>query len=206
MTSPKTDRITLYSLAQPVAEAPALEELRDWTCNFLMRDHPDLGRAGNVCPFTAFGARIDTLRFGVSDARPSEAARIRRELLGAFTQFDEMPHPEKMGVYRAILIAFPNCLSEDGVAALSRTQKSLRLTSFLRRRMIGVFYPDAPEPGLWNSAFRPLRAPLPIIAIRSLVAADAAFVMRHPLLAPTYLCNFPLTGPKELAALRLRKA
>ena len=48
--------------------------IRRWTRDFLMSDHPELGRDGNVCPFTAFGARIDTLRFGASDAK---AARRR---------------------------------------------------------------------------------------------------------------------------------
>ncbi|HMK89007.1 MAG TPA: hypothetical protein VK446_05155 [Methylocystis sp.] len=200
------DRIELVTLNQPVERRPALEALRGWTRSFLMSDHSELGRSGNVCPFTSFGARLDTLRFGVSGCGADDAARMRRELLDAFAQFDEIPHPKNGGVYRAILIAFPNCASREGVAAMSQVQKSLRLTSFLRARMIGVFYPDAPEEGLWNKKFRPLRAPVPLIAIRSLVAQDAAFVLRHPLLAPAYLLNFPLAGPRELAALRLRKA
>ena len=88
---------------------------------------------------------------------------------------------------------------------LSRVQKSLRLTSFLRGRMIGVLYPDAPEPGLWNKDFRPLRAPPPLVVIRSLVAADFAFVLRHPLLAPAYFYNFPLGGARRLADFTTRK-
>ena len=138
--------------------------------------------------------------------KASEAARIRRELLAAFDQFDEIPHPRKMGVYRAVLIAFPNCADEESVKTLSRVQKSLRLTSFVRGRMIGVFHANAPEPGLWNKDFRPLRAPLPLVVIRSLVAADFAFVLRHPLLAPAYFYNFPLDGVRRLAELTMRKA
>ena len=52
--------------------------------------------------------------------------------------------------------------------------------------MIGVFHANAQEPGLWNKDFRPLRAPIPLVVIRSLVVADFAFVLRHPLLAPAY--------------------
>lgn len=200
------DKIDLVTLDQEVADDPSLAELRRWTREFLMSDNPQLGRDGNVCPFTSFGARLSTLRFGVSDCAPGDGPLIKRQLRNAFEQFEEIAHPKNRGVYRAILIAFPNCAGREGVFALSRAQKSLRLTSFLRARMIGVFYPDAPEPGLWNREFRPLRAPLPLVAIRSLVSADAAFVLRHPLLAPAYLFNFPLRGPRELAALRLRKA
>ena len=200
----RPDRVPLSGLQRDAGDDNALAQLVQWTRDFLMSDHPDLGRDGNVCPFTAMGARFDTLRFGVSQARPDDPDLIRRQLRDAFDQFEDIPHPARTGVYRAILIAFPECAND--VATLSRVQKSLRLTSFLRARMIGVFYPDAPEHGLWNKDFRPLRAPLPLVAIRSLVPADAAFVLRHPLLAPAYLYNFPFAGPRELAALRLRKA
>jgi len=179
--------------------AAALRVLTHWTRSFLMRDHPELGREGNVCPFTSMGARADTLRFAVSDATSGDASRIRVDLLQAFEQFDDIPYPRKMGVYRAILIGFPNCDDAEGVAALAVARKSLRLLSFRRARMIGVFHARTEEPGLWNRKFRPLRSPLPLIAIRSLVVQDAAFVMRHPLLAPAYLANFPLAGPRHLA-------
>jgi hypothetical protein len=198
--------LSLVTLKEERPGGEALATLKQWTRDFLMSDHPQLGRDGNVCPFTSFGARIDTLRFGVSDANGGDHDRVRGELLAAFKQFDQIPHPAKMGVYRAILIAFPNCADDEGVKTLARAQKSLRLTSFLRARMIGVFYADAPEPGLWNKDFRPLRAPIPLVAIRSLVVADAAFVMRHPLLTPSYLYNFPLAGPRRLAEQAMRKA
>ncbi len=209
--SSSADAVQLASFRQENADpetvgGDAAAISRRWTREFLMSDHPELGRDGNVCPFTAFGARIDTLRFGASDAKARDADRIRRELLAAFDQFDQIPHPGNMGVYRAVLIAFPNCADDDGVKTLSRVQKSLRLTSFMRGRMIGVFHANASEPGLWNKDFRPLRAPLPLVAIRSLVAADLAFVLRHPLLAPAYFYNFPLAGARRLAELTMRKA
>ncbi len=210
VASNSAGRLRLASFRQESASSEtkgdAVATIQRWTRDFLMSDHPELGRAGHVCPFTAFGARIDTLRFGASDAKARDAARIRRELLAAFAQFDEIPHPKKMGVYRAILIAFPGCADEEGGKTLSRVHKSLRLTSFLRARMIGVFHANSPETGLWNEDFRPLRAPIPLVAIRSLAPADAAFVVRHPLLAPAYFFGFPLAGARQLAELALRKA
>ncbi len=183
-----------------------MREMSDWTRSFLMRDHAELGRTGNVCPFTSMGARMDTLRFGVSNAAPEEASRIRRELLEIFSQFEEIPHPHKMGIYRAIMIGFPNCSGAEGIATLSKVQKSLRFFSFRRARMIGLFYPQAEATGLWNPKFRPLRSPIPIVALRSLVVQDAAFVMRHPLLAPAYLANFPLAGTRQLAERMLQRS
>jgi hypothetical protein len=199
------DRLKLVPWGVDAAGDGAMSALKEWTGNFLMRDNPQLGRVGNVCPFTSFGARHDTLRFGVSDARPGEEKRIRAELMDALDQFDAIPHSRQTGIFRAILIHFPHCGAAEGVATMQRAQRGLRLTGFLRARMLGVFYSDAEEPGLWNPDFRPLRAPIPIIAIRSLVAADAAFVLRHPVLAPAYLFNYPLAGPKELAKVATRR-
>jgi len=186
--------------------AQALRAMSDWTRSFLMRDHADLGRDGNVCPFTSMGARMDTLRFGVSSAAPEDIPLIRTELLDIFAQFEAIPHPRKMGIYRAIMVAFPNCSGAEGIAALSKVQKSLRFFSFRKARMIGLFHPDADAPGLWNPKFRPLRSPIPIIALRSLVVQDAAFVLRHPLLAPAYLANFPLAGTRQLAERMLQRS
>jgi hypothetical protein len=187
-------------------DAIALRTVTAWTRSYLMSDHPELGRDGNVCPFTSMGARIDTLRFGVSDATSKDTQRIHAELLQLFDEFDKIPYPRKMETYRAILIGFPNCGDPEGIAALAKVQKSLRLLSFRRARMIGVFHPQADAPGLWNPEFRPLRSPIPVIALRSLVVEDAAFVLRHPLLAPAYLLNFPLAGPRQLAERMLQRS
>jgi hypothetical protein len=66
--------------------------------------------------------------------------------------------------------------------------------------MTAVFHEGNPAEGLWNPAFRPLQAPLPIIAIRHLVEADAPFVAGHPLLLPIYLLQFPIGGSRRLLA------
>jgi hypothetical protein len=200
------ERVTLVPMDQDIPGVATLAVLKNWTRNFLMRDNPELGRTGNVCPFTSFGARLDTLRFGVSDAGVGEEAKIRAQLRDALDQFDAIPYPKEMGAYRAILIAFPRCSDSDGTETMKRAQQNMRFTGFLRARMLGVFHDAADEAGLWNKDFRPLRAPLPIIAIRSLVAADAAFVLRHPVLAPAYLFNYPFAGPRELAKVAMRKA
>ncbi len=48
--------------------------------------------------------------------------------------------------------------------------------------MIGFMHATNDAPGLWNQDFRPLRAPLPVLAIRHLVEQDAPFAARHKLL------------------------
>jgi hypothetical protein len=93
--------LRLASLSE-LSSGSVIAQVKAWTRDFLMSDHPLLGRDGNVCPFAALGARLNTLRFGASDANAHEGDCIRRQLLGAFAQFDEIPFAEKTGVYRAI--------------------------------------------------------------------------------------------------------
>jgi hypothetical protein len=186
--------------------AACLGAVFDWTRTFLMAPHAELGRMGDVCPFTAQAARIDTLRFASSDASSLDPARARQDMLEAFAAFDRIPVLVKMANFRAVLVAFPHCADDEGLAMLAQVQKSLRRLSFRQGRMIGLFHDGTAAPGLWNADFRPLRAPVPLLAIRALVAQDAAFVRRHPLLAPTYLARFRLSGARRLLPLLLRRA
>ena len=189
----------------PAADAATLTAVAQWMREYLMSAHPDLGRPGDVCPFSAQAARADVFRLAVSGAGPSDAFAMRRQMLKGFSTFDSVPHQRGMATFRSVVVAFPHCASPEGIASLAAVQKSLRRLSFETARMIGVFHQRAEAPGLWNPVFRPLRSPIPLIAIRALVENDAAFVIRHPLLAPAYLRRFRLAGGRRLlVALRKR--
>ena len=69
--------------------------------------------------------------------------------------------------------------------------------------MIGLFEPNSQAEGLLNPAFRPLRSPVPALAIRMLVEQDAPFVVRNPLLAPVYIAKFPFAGTRRLLSCTL---
>ena len=180
--------------------AQAYATLLGWTRSFLMSSHPDLGRTGDVCPFTARGSRLDTLRFGVSLATGADVAEIRRLMLEAFEAFDDIDHPPRMGHYRSVIVGFPNCTDAAGLAALGSVQKILRFKALRRHRMVGLFHPDTEATGLWNPAFRPLRSPIPLLAIRMLVENDAAFALRHAMLVPVYLQRFGVAGGRRMLA------
>ena len=165
-----------------------------------MSGHQDLGRIGDVCPFTARGSRLDTLRFGVSLATGAEVAEIRRLMLEAFEAFDHIDHPPRMGHYRSVIVGFPNCTDAVGLKALESVQKTLRFKALRRHRMVGLFHADTDATGLWNPAFRPLRSPIPLLAIRLLVENDAAFALRHAMLIPVYLQRFKVAGGRRMLA------
>jgi len=170
--------------------------IANWVRGYLMRPHSDLGRAGAVCPFTPVSARLDALLVGASRATGEEEifAVMRR----ALAAFDALPCPPEQRHFRAVLVAFPHCRGDEGRARLKAVQNRLRPESIYRGKMIGLFEPGSEDKGLINPEFRPLRAPVPLLAIRMLVENDAPFVLRNPRLAPIYLLKFPLEGPRRL--------
>ena len=168
----------------------------NWARAYLMRPHPELGRAGAVCPFTPISARLDALLVGSSAAR--DVGAIFRTMGDALRAFDAMSCPPGQRHFRAVIVAFPHCGGEAGRARLKAVQNRLRPESIYRGKMIGLFEPHSRDRGLINPDFRPLRSPVPLLAIRMLVANDAPFVLRNPRLAPIYLLKFPLEGPLRL--------
>jgi hypothetical protein len=42
--------------------------------------------------------------------------------------------------------------------------------------MVGQFHPVCANPGLWNEDFRPLRSPVPLLAIRQMLVFDLPFL------------------------------
>jgi hypothetical protein len=185
--------------AEREPEAP-LANLLGWVEGYLMGAHADLGRPGAVCPFTRQAARLDTARVAISAAGPDDEAAAFALIRSGFRALEAIPARPGMAHFRTVIIGFPACASPIGVAMLKRVQDRHKLYSLARNRMIGLMHADSDAPGLWNRDFRPLRAPLPVLAIRHMVEHDAPFAARHPLLLLPYLARFPLAGTKRLLA------
>jgi hypothetical protein len=179
---------------------PVYRSIAQWIRSYLMHPHPDLGRSGDVCPFTTQAFRLDTIRIGVSRARSSDIASINRCMHHCFRQFALISCPPSMRHFRTIIVGFPELDDPAGLESLKHAQKRLKLYCLLRGLMIARFHADSNDAGLWNPDFRPLRSPTPLMVIRQLVKEDAPFAIRHPLLVPTYLWNYSPAAPKRLLA------
>ncbi len=177
-----------------------LAALLGWIEGYLMAAHAELGRSGAVCPFTRRAAQLDTVRLAISPAGPDDEPAAFASVRRGFAALDAIPCKAGMEQFRTVVIGFPNCGEAEGVAMLRRIQDGHRFYSLRRGRMIGLMHAGSEAPGLWNPAFRPLRAPLPVLAIRHMVAHDAPFAARHPLLLLPYLARFPISGTRRLLA------
>lgn len=180
------------------ADDSAMTVLREWVESYLMRGHADLGRTGAVCPFTKQAARIDTVRLVISRAGADDEEEVFALIRAGFSELEQIPCNPGMEHFRTIIIGFPECAGDAGMAMLERVQRRNKFYSLSRFRMIGYMFARSEAPGLWNPDFRPLRAPMPVLAIRHLVEQDAPFAARHPLLMVPFLLKFRIAGAKRL--------
>ncbi|MDP3494646.1 MAG: hypothetical protein Q8R82_16165 [Hyphomonadaceae bacterium] len=186
--------------------AGPLAALADWITDYPMNEHAELGRSGTVCPFVKQASRLDTLRLAINLARPEDEDSVFTEIRGSFGDMKDIPAPRGKDRLRTIVVGFPNCAGDEGIAMLERIYKRHKYYTLLRSRMVAFFHPGAQTHGLWNDAFRSMRSPMPILAVRYLVEQDAVFAAKHKLMTLPYLLRFGPAGARRIAAHWQRKA
>ncbi|WXA91173.1 hypothetical protein LZC95_32545 [Pendulispora brunnea] len=78
---------------------------------------------------------------------------------------------------RALMVIFPDIHGHDVHGLVDSVQRRLKSEFVDRGLMIGEFHSGPPAaPGLHNADFRPLRSPLPMLAIRAMVPSDLPFL------------------------------
>ena len=195
------DRLLTYEEARRAAVSDgALSILADWVAAYPMNEHAELGRSGAVCPFVKQASRLDTLRLSISQAHPEDEDSVFAEIRINFDHLTQIPAPSGRERLRTIVVGFPNCASEDGIAMLERVYKRHKYYTLLRFRMIAFFHGGSETHGLWNQDFRPMRAPMPVLGMRYLIEQDAVFAAKHKLLIVPYLLRFGPAGARRLLA------
>jgi hypothetical protein len=169
--------VTLSTLADPVPPAVSeweFETVRHWAKNRLSKSHPNLGRAGAVCPYS--GTSIKKNLFWLAFVRGNELDHDRmvgllEELAAAFPLISPVDGPESE--YKAVVLVFPDVTDFGQIDAVQDECKS----AFVKRGlMVGQFYPGHQQAGLRNLDFRPLDAPFAMLAVRHMVVTDYPFL------------------------------
>jgi hypothetical protein len=177
---------------------PDFYRVIDWIAQFLCAPNKDLGRAGDVCPFAKSALSKDSIEFfrNGSESAASLEDDMHRHLM-------EFELGDRTDIYRCRLIV-PTRL-DDAAEAVRDVQKRLKPLFVERHLMIGQFYQDCDEPGLWNPHFRPLRTPVPLLAIRNMVPTDIAFLYHEASYLQTYLDKFGKRGSIALRQFEMMK-
>lgn len=179
----------------PSTMAPYRTELRailGWARQYLTQPHENLGRQGSVCPFVQ--GSLDQRKFYLSvfPGRPSDTAGVASALLPFRDWFLALaPTAQGTSALSTILILFPDLLPQDVGPVIDGSQELLKAEYVKRGLMIGEFHDGPPDKGgLWNPDFRPLRSPVPLLAIRHMVPTDFPFLKENRDHASAFLRQF----------------
>ena len=161
--------------------ASTLAGILKWLREFISRPHPDLGRAGPICPFVPASLEMDTIWITeITDDNPSidRISATVNQYRNIFLKTD--PQNGRDAINKALLVAFPSLTSRgaEGAAIVDEVQHRLKASFVENGMMIGEFHKANESPGLRNPDFRPLRSPVPMLAIRHMVESDLPFMTR----------------------------
>jgi hypothetical protein len=173
-------RLPLFTASQVDQLGATLEPLATtlaWVRSFLARPNPNLGRTGPVCPYVPTALELDTIWCGLVRGQ-ADAAQLQAaigEYRELFLSLEPRQLPEAMN--KAILIVFPD-LGANGESVVDEVQRQLKPRFVEAGLMLGEFHASNGSPGLRNPDFRPLRSPIPMLAIRHMVETDLPFLCR----------------------------
>ncbi len=158
-------------------DLPYLIEIMEWVKNFLGRPHHNLGRPGAVCPFVPYSLKSNSIRLAVihtQDLYPEQLEDVVGRYRDIFLEMDVKE--QELAINRAFLLIFPDIDIEDASKLVDSIQQKLKPLFVESGLMIGEFHKRNETPGLHNPNFRPLRSPIPLLAIRFMVEADLPFL------------------------------
>lgn len=191
---PKTD-FALRRASEVVAENAdsALASIVAWVRGFLARPHPDVGRAGPVCPFTPMALELDTIwmtEIASSEPDPKRIEDVIEQCRQVF--LDVEPREGTMAINKVFMVVFSG-LDASSAPLIDAIQSRLKPSFVELGLMLGEFHARNETPGLRNPDFRPLRSPVPMLVIRHMVESDLPFLKREldpPQVRSSYLRSY----------------
>jgi hypothetical protein len=156
----------------------SLSRVLSWLTDYLTAPHPDQGRHGAVCPYVRPALQAGTLYLAEADLAVTEAAvdDVLHECGRAFAAL--APGDDPPGRTSALVASFPQVAPGDAARLLGGVLVRVKPAFVAAGLMLGPVYPGNQVPGAHNPRFRPMRGPVPLVAIRHLMESDLPFLDR----------------------------
>jgi len=167
---------------------PTYVEIVAWLESVVVRPSAELGRIGPICPRVRDSMDRNLIKFATictEEATTDEAVLKCKALIGAFYALFPNCDDRKLS---SLLVSFPNIERNEASEFIDGGHRRLRTTFVKNGLMLGEFHPQSSVPGTYNPAFRAMRAPMPLFAVRAISEHDHKFLMRP---------EFPLAERRE---------
>lgn len=190
------DKVLVWSAAEVGSGnvAPELTLVLAWARSYLVSPSPDLGRRGPVCPYTQPALQRDLFYLATSTGADVQDAV---DCLRTWYETVASAMPAADRELLTVLLVLPH-LDPVDPTPLDDLQREAKDDFVDNGLMIGQFHPACEAPGLWNPHFRPLRAPIPLLAIRKLVVFDLPFLMDNRNHLDSFLRRFAPDIPSRV--------
>jgi hypothetical protein len=169
----------------------AFSQVIAWIEQFLCAPHADLGREGDVCPFARAAMVRNAIEFYRNESE--DIAGLERDIEMHLSEFEEVA---RANLYSCRIIV-PTRM-EHADRAVAEVQRLWKPRFVQKHLMLGQFFQNCQESGLWNKDFRPLQTPVPLLAIRNMVPTDIAFLYHEKSYVETYMEKFGKRGSLAL--------
>lgn len=155
-------------------------ELHVWAKSFLTTDNPEVKRPYStnqtVCPFVRESMEKNFFYQAFQPNIGPDARCIEGIMLGYIDEFQRLPpFDPNMRFKKSLLVVFPD-IPENQVNVLDLVHEKIKSEFVQSGLMVGQFHAKCDVQGIHNPAFRPSRAPYPLLAIRNMEVHDIIFL------------------------------
>ena len=159
---------------EPVPDG--LAKALGWTEDFIAHPHEQLGRAGAVCPFVPGALERQTLYFR-EEPSAKTAKQVNAVVDEALNDFAELPPTdEQEEQFKSLIMVFPGVQLDRAKEVIDAVQRRRKADFVERCLMIGQFHKLNDTPAVHNPDFYAFQSPVPMLAVRVLVATDNLFM------------------------------
>ncbi|MEM7132149.1 MAG: DUF6875 domain-containing protein [Chloroflexota bacterium] len=149
----------------------------NWAKHTICSSHPDLGRAGPVCPFVPPSLKRNSfylaLHYEIDGQNKGEIISLIQSYIKSFRHY--LSTGAKDALYNTILVVFPNVLKENA-PIVDQIAKELKTSVVQLGLMLGEFHPNSKIDSIRNPNFHPMVSPYPMLVIRNMAVHDILFL------------------------------
>jgi Domain of unknown function (DUF6875) len=160
-------------------ELAALRAVADWIKTFIAKPHPDLGRAGPVCPFVPSSLDHRTLWLApeqIGDRGAPDVAELMNGYKNLF--LNTQPIDGANAISKVIVVVFTDLPAERAQSLFDDVLEQLAVPSYADSgNLFGPFYEGNTGTAIYNSGFRPFQSPVPFLFVRNGVIGDWKFFL-----------------------------
>ena len=160
-------------------ELTALRAVADWIKTFIVKSHPDLGRAGPVCPFVPSALDHRTLWLAPEQIADRDASDVVELVNGYKNLFlNTEPIDGDNAVSKVVVVVFTDLPAERAQSVFDDVVEHLAVRSYADfGNLFGPFYEGNEGTAIYNSRFRPFQSPVPFLFLRNGVISDWKFFL-----------------------------